>query len=322
VRRNRNQIRQQTAPVGIVYPSSATVSFGNLRSGDVPNLLSAIEVQDKCNMVHALSAGDTVECIDKPVSPCASAVINVLGTYSAPKVDSIGDSSSDSGKEFGSVESDEESSKFQSNTDIAADGYIEESLAVTVQLLDRACNTAVSDSARTDVILGWQSIYALLLTRGTVRITERQYEDARVMLDWACKHGNLPSPSTMRRTIIPAIRDYSYARSFVCSLRTKNNEPTADSSLQAKNRASEGRVRRVFPSEWLLLDCRTGPVFESISGERTGIRALPGFKLLFLISRKLPLFEKEDKFLILRVRVLCILLPKESHTRRSDFLCQ
>jgi hypothetical protein len=80
---------------------------------------------------------------------------------------------------------------------------------------------------------------------------------------------------------MPAIRDYSYARSVVCSLRTKNNETTANSSLEAKNGAREGRVRLVFPSEWALLDCRTGPVFESIAGERPGIRALPGFKLIF-----------------------------------------
>jgi hypothetical protein len=146
---------------------------------------------------NAPSAGDTVESMDRPVFPCASVVIDVLGTYSAPKVDSIGDSSSDSGKEFGSVESGEESSKFQSNTDIAADGYIEDYLAVTVQLRDRACNTAVSDSARTYLILRWQSIYALLLTRGTVRIGESQYEDACVILDWTSKYGNLPSPSVV-----------------------------------------------------------------------------------------------------------------------------
>jgi hypothetical protein len=42
----------------------------------------------------------------------------------------------------------------------------------------------------------------------------------------------------------------------------------------------------------------------------------------FLISRKLALFEIEEKFLILRVRFLYILLPKTSHTRRSDFLYQ
>jgi hypothetical protein len=281
VHRKRNQIRQQTSPVGIVYPASATVLSGNFKSGVVSNLLPASVVQEECNLVHAPSAGDNVESMDRPVSPCASAVIDVLGTYSAPRVDSIGYICSDSGKEFGSVESGEESSKFQSNTYIIADGYIEDSLAVTVQLQEREYNTALSDSAKTDLIFRWQSIYALLFTRGTVRITENQYGDTRVMLDWTSKYGNLPRPSTMQGAIIPAIRDYSYARSVVCSLRTKNNEPTAVSSLQAKNGASEGRVRLVFPSEWALLDCRTGPVFESIAGKRTGIRALTGFKFLF-----------------------------------------
>jgi hypothetical protein len=150
-----------------------------------------------------------------------------------------------------------------------------------VQLQDSALNAVLSESARTDFILRWQKIYALFLPRSTVRFTEDQYDDARVMLDWTYKNGNIPSPSEMRRTIMPVIRDYSYARSVVCSLGTKNNEPTADSPLDAKIFASEGRVRLVFSSEWTLLDCCTGPVFKSIAGERTGIRALPEFKLLF-----------------------------------------
>jgi hypothetical protein len=160
---------------------------------------------------------------------------------------------------------------------------------VTVQLQDTSFNTALSDSVRTDLILMWHRIYAFLLARGSVRIPEDQSRDARVMLDWTSKYGNLPSPSTMWRTIIPSIRDYSYARSVVCSLMTKKNEPTADSSLQAKNGASEGCVRLVFPSEWAPLDCRTGPVFESIAGARTGIRALLGFKLLFSGIEETPI---------------------------------
>jgi hypothetical protein len=266
VRRTRHQIRQQTTPVGIMYPALATALSDNLQSEDAPILNPALVVEEECNMVHAPSVGDTVECMDRPVPPCDSADIAVFETFSAPNVDSIGDSSSDSDDQFGSVESGEESCKFQANAENIADGCIEDSLAVAVQWQDSTLNTALSDSARTDLILRWQSIYALLLTRGTVRITEDQYEDARVMLDWTSKSGNIPSPSTMRRTIMPATRDYSYPHSVVCSLRTKNNEPTADSSLEAKNGASEGRVLLVFPSEWALLDCRKGPVFESIAG--------------------------------------------------------
>jgi hypothetical protein len=155
-------------------------------------------------------------------------------TYSAPKTGSIGDSCSDSGKQFGSVESGEESCEFQANADICADVCVQYSVAGSVQLQDSVFNTILSDSARTDLILRWQSIYALLLKRGTVRVTEGQYEDARVMLDWTYKYGNISSPGTMCMSIMPAIRYYSYARSVVCSLRTKNNESTADSPLDAK----------------------------------------------------------------------------------------
>jgi hypothetical protein len=77
VRRTRTKIRQQAAPVGIVYPTSSTVLYGNLKSGDVPNLLPALLVLEECNVIRAPSVGDTVESMGRPFSPCASAVIDV-----------------------------------------------------------------------------------------------------------------------------------------------------------------------------------------------------------------------------------------------------
>jgi hypothetical protein len=117
------------------------------------------------------------------------------------------------------------------------------------------------------------------------------------MHDWASKYGNIPSHSTMRRTIVPAIRDYSYAHSIVCSLRTKSNERAAGSFLAARNYARERRVRLVFPINWALLDCRTGPVFESIAGERTGMQNVPGFKLMFSDIEDTPIVRNRARFL-------------------------
>jgi hypothetical protein len=141
VRRTRHQIRQQTAPVGILYPASDTALRSNLKRGDAQNLLPALVVKEECDMIHVPSAEDTVERMDRPGFPCASAGIDVFGTYSAPKVDSIGDSCSDSGKQFGSVESGAESCEFQANADICADVCIEDSVAGSVQLQDSALNT-------------------------------------------------------------------------------------------------------------------------------------------------------------------------------------
>jgi hypothetical protein len=96
-------MRQQTTSVGILYPAADIALSSILQSGDAPKLHPALLVQEECNMSLAPSAGYTVERMGRPVSPCARAGIAVFGTYSAPKVDSIGDSSSDSGKLFGSV---------------------------------------------------------------------------------------------------------------------------------------------------------------------------------------------------------------------------
>jgi hypothetical protein len=297
VRRTRLQIRQQTEPVGFLYPSLGTAFSGNSQRSGALNLSSTLAVPEEGDMVHVASEGDTVERVSTSIMPCLSAAVATLDAHPAFEMDSIDDSSSNSEQQSESVESGEDSYEFRANADSSAGICIDDPVAVAVELQKNAFNTALSDSARTDLLLRWQSIYALLLTRGTVRFTEDQYEDARVMLDWASKHGNIPSPSTMRRTIVPAIRDYSYAHSVVCSLRTKSNEYAADSSLAARNYAREGRVRLVFPSNWALLDCRTGPVFESIAGERTGIQVAPGFKLFFSDIEDTPIVRNRTRFL-------------------------
>jgi hypothetical protein len=56
-------------------------------------------------------------------------------------------------------------------------------------------------------------------------------------------------------------------------------------------------VRLVFPSNWALLDSRTGPVFESIAGERTGMQNVPGFKLMFSDIEDTPIARNRTRFL-------------------------
>jgi hypothetical protein len=143
----------------------------------------------------------------------------------------------------------------------------------------------------------WQNTIALALAHGTVRITDDQYGDAHVMLDWTSKYGTLPSPSTMRRTIIPAIRDYSYARPVVCSLRTKNNDPTADSSLQAKMERVRDVYGYYFPANGRFSTAAQVLSLRAFAGERTGIRNLPGFKLLFSYIKKTPIVRNRRQFL-------------------------
>jgi hypothetical protein len=183
MRRTRLQIRQQTEPVGFLYPSLGTAFSGNSQGSGALNVSSTLAASEERDMVHVPSEGDTIERFNTPVISCFSTDVAILDAHPTFEMDSIDDSSGDSEKQPGSGESGEDSYEFRANTDISACNCIGNPVEVAVELQDSAFNTALSDSARTDLLLRWQSIYALYLTRGTVRFTEDQYEDARVMLD-------------------------------------------------------------------------------------------------------------------------------------------
>jgi hypothetical protein len=72
-----------------------------------------------------------------------------------------------------------------------------------------------------------QSLFAVLLCGGTVRMTVEYYETLRGTLIWkALKYGKrehaLPGIRKIQRTIMPLMRSSFYARSDVVALRKRN----------------------------------------------------------------------------------------------------
>ena len=103
--------------------------------------------------------------------------------------------------------------------------------------------------------LDWQSLFAVLLCGGTVRMTVEYYETLRETLIWqALKHGKredaLPGIRKIQRAIMPLMRSSFYARSEVVALRKRNG--------------GTDKVRVVVPSEWAILDTCTAPLFDAL----------------------------------------------------------
>jgi hypothetical protein len=65
--------------------------------------------------------------------------------------------------------------------------------------------TADDSSTRRERLLQWQSIFALLVTCGTVRMTVKQYELIYTLHAWASSKENLPSIRTVQINLVPAI---------------------------------------------------------------------------------------------------------------------
>jgi hypothetical protein len=120
--------------------------------------------------------------------------------------------------------------------------------------------------------LDWQSLFAVLLCSGTVRMTVEYYETLRETLIWqALKHGQredaLPGIRKIQRVLMPLMRKSFYARSEVVALR--------------KRYGGTEQVRVVLPSEWAILDTCTAPLFEALFSRHSSASTSSGPSFLF-----------------------------------------
>jgi hypothetical protein len=111
-------------------------------------------------------------------------------------------------------------------------------------------------------LLKWQSVYSVLLSTGTVRMTVEQYKTLRDLIRWHSsrfgdKRESLPGIRKIQRSLIPLLRDCGYAKSTVAVLRSRSGK--------------DAHVRIVLPCEWALLDAATTPVFDAMFGHHVGM---------------------------------------------------
>jgi hypothetical protein len=101
--------------------------------------------------------------------------------------------------------------------------------------------------------LDWQSLFAVLLCGGTVRMAVEYYGTLReTLICHELKHGKredaLPCISKIQRAIMPLMRSSLYARSEVVTLQKRNG--------------GTDNVPVVVPSKWAILDTCTTPPFD------------------------------------------------------------
>jgi hypothetical protein len=115
---------------------------------------------------------------------------------------------------------------------------------------------------RAAVLVKWQSLFAVLLSIGTVRMKVDHYETLRDALRWQSMYLGaeaeaLPGIRKIQRRLIPLLREFCFARSDVLKLR--------------KRSGGTGKVRVVLPNEWARLDTCTAPLFEALYGHHYGL---------------------------------------------------
>jgi hypothetical protein len=137
-------------------------------------------------------------------------------------------------------------------------------------------------------LLNWRSIFALLLSCGTVRMTVEQYETLRETLLWqsSCLGGSLgalPGIRKIQRSLVPLMRKFSYARSEVQVFR--------------KRHSSTGQARVVLPSEWAILDTSTGPLYEAMFGRHSSALKGSGPRFVFEDIENAPIVRNRPKII-------------------------
>jgi hypothetical protein len=142
--------------------------------------------------------------------------------------------------------------------------------------------------ATSERALDWQSLFAVLLCSGTVRMTVEYYETLRETLIWqALKHGKredaLPGIRKIQRVLMPLMRRSFYARSEVIALR--------------KRHGGTEQVRVVVPSEWAILDTCTAPIFDALFSRHSSASTEPGPSFLFDDIENTPIVRQRNSIL-------------------------
>jgi hypothetical protein len=327
-RRTRQQIRQQTLPVGNLYVNPSSECRLPRSAHDVQSPLPLTGFcQEDCSFKDP-SEGNTTQGPGIEIFR-AEEIGHFRACASTERDLDLGEGiDSDFGVESEPEEFEVESFVDLESTEKDADPVAKEcfstnfsesevpSIECTVTMEQKNA-TPVDSSIRRERLLQWQSIFALLVTCGTVRMTVKQYELIYTLHAWASSKANLPSIRTVQRNLMPAIRDFAYARSSDISLRIKDAKrsdarqglesgnagvTTAIDSVHRENE-KESVVRIVLPSEWARLDCRTAALYEAMFGSGTGSQASGEGSLCFSDIDQTPLIRNRKRFLDTRSQI-------------------
>jgi hypothetical protein len=216
-RLNQQEIRHQTLPVGNEYTSNEIRLPADAQ--DLQTFPPLIESsQEHCD-IQDPSEGNTTQDpgIDSFRSGdiCHSRAFAAAESYLDPGESKDNDHGGESDPE--EFEDDcyvdfESSEKNEPPNERFSTSFSEHGVPdVEYMELVQQIITPTDSSFRRERLVKWQSIFTLLVTCGTVRMTVQQYEQLYSLHAWASSKENLPSIRTVQRNLMPAIRDFSYA---------------------------------------------------------------------------------------------------------------
>lgn len=147
---------------------------------------------------------------------------------------------------------------------------------------------------RSKLILNWQTICALLIGCGTVRLTAAQFETFRCFVNWCYSRNNqfedlIPSYSKMKTVLVRCMRKYCWAKSTILRL------PVVSERSGVRFGVKDGAlapVRVVLPSSWARLDVATSTILKCLLSSSSAISSYP----------PVPLFKSIEDSRIVRNR--------------------
>ena len=144
--------------------------------------------------------------------------------------------------------------------------------------VDRVENASSSKGSTTRLQLDWGCLAALLLSTGTTRLNQSQYEVVRSFLNWRPiveqSHITVPSVATVKR-----IRKGAFQRVLVPSgtimYQVDKSKSGARTAVGRFRSDSQAPVTVVKPSDWAKLDLSTRRLGDLVLGKRSVRREVP-----------------------------------------------
>jgi hypothetical protein len=176
---------------------------------------------------------------------------------------------------------------------------------------------------RSKLILNWQTICALLVVCGTVRLTAAQFETLRCFSNWSSSSINhfkdlIPIYSTLKAVLVRCIRKYCWAKSTILRF------PVASERSKVKSGVKDGTLaphRVVIQSSWARLDVATSTVLERLSGSRSAISSYHPIPLFSSIEDS-PIVQNRAKHTNVLEYAFVEILETDSSTLRLPISLQ
>lgn len=200
--------------------------------------------------------------------------------------------------------------------------------------------SAVCYATRARAMINAGNLIGLIMACGSTRLSRNEYNELCRLVSLSSRGGpnelSLPSYSTLKKRVEALAIQFSYAGSYVHYFRSKNSSadrwelaPSADTAERSgipnstagiENIGRTGREPKelpvviVLPSQWVLLDVCTGPIYRLMFGTSVGSGSYSE-RAMFETIEECPVVQDRERIMTCDTQIF---VPPASEVARAE----